>query len=262
MSPSYFSDPPDPTVEAYWEAILHALERGAEEMPPPPEALNEFAEIYRPFFSSEQKPLVVAQLGQSLDGYVATESGASHYITGPESLVHLHRMRALCDAVVVGANTVEADNPRLTVRRVAGTSPLRVILDPRGRVRSDRAVFAEDGAGCLRFTKPEVETETAGEQVILPDGESFAENVLNALSDRGCRRILIEGGGVTVSRMIEANLIDRLHLMIAPLIVGSGRRGIGLPACTDLSEALRPSSRQFQVGKDVLFDLDLRSEPA
>jgi diaminohydroxyphosphoribosylaminopyrimidine deaminase/5-amino-6-(5-phosphoribosylamino)uracil reductase len=258
MSPSYFSDPPDPVVETYWDVILDALYNGASEMPAPPEALIGFADLYRPFFRADKKPLVVAQLGQSLDGFVATESGASHYITGPESLVHLHRLRALCDAVVVGANTVEADNPRLTVRRVAGTSPLRVILDPKGRVSSDRAIFAEDGAGCLRITQDEAETTSAGEQVTIPKDEDFAKNALGALFARGCRRILIEGGGITVSRMIEDGLIDRLHLMIAPLIVGRGRRGLGLPPCTDLSKALRPSSRQMQVGNDVLFDLDMR----
>lgn len=262
MSSSYFSDPPDPIVETYWQRVLDALYAGAAEMPPPPEALSAFAAIYRPFFRSETKPLVVAQLGQSLDGFVATESGASHYITGSESLVHLHRLRALCDAVVVGANTVEADNPRLTVRRVAGTSPLRVILDPRGRVRADRAIFAGDGVGCVRFTHPGVDAVGAGEQVTLSEDGCFAEQVLAALSARGCRRILIEGGGITVSRMIKDGLIDRLHLMIAPLIVGNGRRGLGLPACTDLSEALRPDSQQVQVGNDVLFDLDLRSDNA
>jgi len=74
--------------------------------------------------------LVIGQLGQSLDGRIATPSGKSHYITGPESLVHLHRMRAWVDAVIVGAGTVAADNPQLTVRRVEGRNPVRVVIDP------------------------------------------------------------------------------------------------------------------------------------
>lgn len=254
----YFSDPPDPVVETYWSRLLNALHRGDAEMPRAPDGLEGFAEIYRPFFCVGSKLFVVAQLGQSLDGFIATESGASHYITGPESLVHLHRLRALCDAVVVGAGTVEADNPRLTVRRVSGPSPLRVVLDPSGRIKSDRAVFAGDQAGCLHFTLPGVTVGTTGEQIVVSKDTPFGERVLEDLSARGCRRILIEGGGITVSRMIQDGLVDRLHLVIAPLIVGNGRRGLGLPPCADLSKALRPDSRQTLVGNDVLFDLDLR----
>lgn len=86
-------------------------------------------------------PLSIAQLGQSLDGRIATESGHSQYINGDVSLDHLHRLRALADAVVVGATTVALDNPRLTTRRVRGRSPTRVVIDPRGRLDADANVF-------------------------------------------------------------------------------------------------------------------------
>src|SRR5512141_1129097 len=77
---------------------------------------------------------VIAQLGQSLDGCVATRTGDSNFINGPENLVHVHRLRAVCDAVIVGAGTVAADNPRLTTRRVVGPHPTRVLLDPQLRL--------------------------------------------------------------------------------------------------------------------------------
>ena len=93
--------------------------------------------------------LVVGQIGQSLDGRIATESGHSHYITGPADRRRLHRLRALVDAVVVGASTVAADNPHLTVRHVEGEHPVRVVLDPRGRVSRDRAVFRDHAARTL-----------------------------------------------------------------------------------------------------------------
>ncbi|MBC7991971.1 MAG: dihydrofolate reductase family protein, partial [Rhizobacter sp.] len=80
--------------------------------------------LYRPLLGSAW---CVAQLGQSLDGCVATHSGDSYFVTGPQSLLHLHRLRALCDAVLVGAGTVAADNPQLTTRRVPGASPTRVV---------------------------------------------------------------------------------------------------------------------------------------
>ena len=80
--------------------------------------------------------MVVGQIGQSLDGRIATESGHSKYINGPAGLTHLHRLRALVDAVVIGVGTAIADDPQLTVRRVAGQQPARVVIDPNGRLGS------------------------------------------------------------------------------------------------------------------------------
>ena len=82
--------------------------------------------------------VVVGQIGQSLDGRIATSSGHSKYINGPAGLAHLHRLRALVDAVVIGVGTALADDPQLTVRRVAGPHPVRVVIDPRGRLRAER----------------------------------------------------------------------------------------------------------------------------
>ena len=78
--------------------------------------------------------MVVGQIGQSLDGRIATESGHSKYINGPAGLTHLHRLRALVDAVVIGVGTAIADDPQLTVRRVSGQQPARVVIDPKGRL--------------------------------------------------------------------------------------------------------------------------------
>ena len=84
--------------------------------------------------SDPARSYVVAQLGQSLDGRIATPTGASKYINGPNALDFLHQLRASVDAVVVGIGTVIADDPLLTVRRVPGRSPSRVIIDPNGRL--------------------------------------------------------------------------------------------------------------------------------
>src|SRR5207237_10563778 len=96
--------------------------------------------------------MVVGQIGQSLDGRVATESGHSHYINGPAGLAHLHRLRALVDAVVIGVGTALADDPQLTVRRVAGPNPARVVIDPTGRISSNARLLAEDGVRKLVVT--------------------------------------------------------------------------------------------------------------
>jgi len=91
-------------------------------------------------FLAPPRGLAVAHIGQSLDGRIATENGESRWITGEADLLHCHRMRAIADAVLVGARTVRADDPQLTVRRCAGDNPLRVVIDPElsltGRIRS------------------------------------------------------------------------------------------------------------------------------
>ena len=95
-----------------------------------------FADPFGPIARAPlDRPFVVAQLGQSLDGRIATVTGESRYINGSAALDHLHRLRAEVDAVVVGAGTIVADDPLLTVRRVAGKSPARVVIDPSGRIK-------------------------------------------------------------------------------------------------------------------------------
>jgi len=96
--------------------------------------------------------MVVAQIGQSLDGRVATETGHSHYINGPAGLAHLHRLRALVDAVVIGVGTALADDPQLTVRRVTGPQPARVVIDARGRLSAGAKMLAKDGERRLVVT--------------------------------------------------------------------------------------------------------------
>ena len=86
--------------------------------------------------------------------------------------------------------------------------------------------------------------------------------LLETLRARGLRRILVEGGGVTVSRFLQAGLLDRLHLTVSPMIIGSGRPSILLDAIATLDEALRPPCRRFTLGEDILFDLDLRARRA
>nr|WP_082140365.1 RibD family protein [Halomonas sp. PR-M31] len=212
------------------------------------------------------EPLAIAQLGQSLDGRIATVTGASHYINGLESRIHLHRLRALMDAVLVGAGTVEADDPQLNVRHVSGRPPVRVVLDPRGRLDSARYVFYSGEAPTLHIIGEGA--TVAGvfgshvERIMLPLGPQGFDprGVLDALRGRGLKRVLIEGGGVTISRFLEAGVLHRLHMLIAPLLIGSGRPGLDLTPIATLDQALRPRSRTFPCGEDTLFDLMLTAD--
>jgi riboflavin biosynthesis pyrimidine reductase len=82
--------------------------------------------------------------------------------------------------------------------------------------------------------------------------------VLDVLRSLGYRRVLVEGGGVTVSRFLHAGVVDRLHVTVAPMLIGSGRPALTLPPIDSLELALRPGCRFFRLGDDMLFDLDLR----
>lgn len=210
--------------------------------------------------------LVIGQLGQSLDGRIATETGASHFVTGPEDIQRLHRLRALVDAVIVGATTVTQDDPRLTVRLVEGPNPVRVVLDPSRQLDADRRVFAGEGGRALVVRQAGKrgpgggdagETEELHVPASVRDGLDLSK-LLSELRARGLRRILVEGGGVTVSGFLQAGLLDRLHVTVAPFLIGSGRSSITLAPIETLSEALRPPCRRFTLGEDVLFDLELR----
>lgn len=208
--------------------------------------------------------LVVGQIGQSLDGRAATTTGHSHYINGAEGLDHLHRLRALMDAVVVGVGTALADDPLLTVRRVAGPHPARVIIDPTGRLPATARAFRDDGVRRLLITAADasVRLPTGIEHIALPleDGRLAPCDILKSLAARGLRRILIEGGPATVAGFLEARCLDRLHVVVAPMILGGGRSSLDLAPVTRCEEALRPHTITHVLGNEVLFDCDLSAQ--
>jgi riboflavin-specific deaminase-like protein len=219
-------------------------------------------ELFRPLLARDR--FVVGQLGQSLDGRIATESGHSHYINGPEDIRRLHGLRAIVDAVIVGAGTVASDDPRLTVREVEGDDPVRVVLDPRGRLDTRRSVFT-DGAAPTLWVRDEADcvgsSVAAGVEIVplrvFGDTGFRPAAVVAMLAKRGLVRVLVEGGGITVSRFLEAGALDRLHLSVAPLLLGSGRPAITLPPIDTLDQAIRAPVRHFVLGDDLLFDVDL-----
>jgi riboflavin-specific deaminase-like protein len=208
--------------------------------------------------ASTNQPLTLAHLGQSLDGRIATEGGASCYVTGPANIVHLHRMRALCDVVLVGATTVRSDNPRLTTRRVQGSNPVRAILDTQLRLPREFNVFQDAAAPTLVFCDRRVTKDSLGQAQVIgvptQDGRLSLVAILEQLHKRGLYTVFIEGGGITVSGFLQAGLLDRLQVTVAPLLIGSGRPSITLPVIEDLNDGLRPQHRLFIMGDDVLFD--------
>jgi diaminohydroxyphosphoribosylaminopyrimidine deaminase / 5-amino-6-(5-phosphoribosylamino)uracil reductase len=209
---------------------------------------------------------VLGRLAQSLDGRIATTSGASHWISGHQDIVHTHRLRALFDAVVVGAGTVRADDPQLTTREVEGPSPVRVVLDTDRRLDGRYRVFCEAPATLLfcAVDSPGEDCVGLAPVIRLPRAREGLDivAVVAALADRGLRRIFVEGGGITVSRFLAAGALDRLHVTIAPLLIGSGIPAITLPEAATLSEGIRFDWSVYRLGADLLVDIPLsRARP-
>jgi diaminohydroxyphosphoribosylaminopyrimidine deaminase/5-amino-6-(5-phosphoribosylamino)uracil reductase len=207
-----------------------------------------------------------AQLGQSLDGFIASRTGDADYVTGEEDREHLHRLRALADAVIVGAGTAVADDPQLTVRSCTGANPVRVVLDPHGRVPLRRRVFTDGAAPTLWVVgagseRGKAAADIDGVDVLpLPDSAAFApRRLVRELARRDLGRVLVEGGGVTVSRFLHTRALHRLYVTVAPVLLGDGVPGFGFPGPELMRDALRPPTRRAALGEDTLFELDLRT---
>ncbi|RYF77719.1 MAG: RibD family protein [Comamonadaceae bacterium] len=219
-----------------------------------------------------QADWVIGQLGQSLDGCIATHTGDSFYVNGPEGLVHVHRLRALCDAVIVGAGTACLDNPQLTTRRVSGPNPTRVVIDPGLRVPADARIFTDGQAPTVLVCDPDCAAQARArlgeaQVIVVPRSEQLGgqmplTEVVAALRARGLRLLFVEGGGLTVSQFVRQGCLDRLHLMVAPVMIGAGHPGLQPRRADLMREALRPAARTFPIGSDLLWDLDLRTSAA
>jgi riboflavin-specific deaminase-like protein len=216
---------------------------------------------------------VIAQLGQSLDGHVATRTGDSCFVNGPENLVHLHRLRALSDAVLVGAGTVAADDPQLTTRRVPGPNPVRVLLDPALRLAAQvpvARVFGDGGGDtlwlCDAVHRADAEALAGARRVLAvpgllrDDGTPHLAAAVAVLQARGLKLLFVEGGGVTVSRFLAQGCLDRLHLAVAPVLIGNGRPGLRFTGAERLADCLRPACKVHAMGCDQLWDLDLSAQ--
>jgi diaminohydroxyphosphoribosylaminopyrimidine deaminase / 5-amino-6-(5-phosphoribosylamino)uracil reductase len=246
-------------ADSPWALVLERFRSNNGFLPSP------WEDIFGPLRRGTIDDLVlVGQCGQSIDARIATPSGHSHYINGEAGLIHLHRLRALVDAVIIGVGTALADNPQLTVRRVTGPNPARVVIDPQGRLPPTARLLAADGTRRIVIT-------TAGTATALPDDIEVvslaADNgglapaaIVGALVARGFRRILVEGGADTVSRFLAARCLDRLHILVAPLILGCGRPSLTLPAIERIDQAMRAPIRPHILGTDILLDCDLSAQ--
>ncbi|MCU0899307.1 MAG: RibD family protein [Cypionkella sp.] len=221
--------------------------------------------LYGPLARRDLGPVAVAQIGQSLDGRVATVSGDARDVSGPDGLAHLHRMRALVDGVVIGVGTALHDQARLTVRLCSGPNPARIVIDPKGRLPDDAPALRADGTRRIVVQAVDRPRPAGVEVLRLPlcDGVFRPETLCDALHEAGLQTLLIEGGAITIAAFLEAGLLARLQVAVAPLLIGAGPAALTTrQPKLKLADCLRPEMRVFGLGSDVLFDCSLSPQAA
>ncbi|MEG9248601.1 GTP cyclohydrolase II [Arthrobacter sp. Soc17.1.1.1] len=242
-----------PAADA-WESLLDGVVPAA----PAPGEAEELTHRYG--YLTQPGGQVIGQLRQSLDGFIASRSGDAGLHEDRGDHGHLQRLRALVDAVVVGASTVLAEDCSLAVEDVPGTSPVRVVLDSAAKVGADARVLADDGVPTLWIVSRDAMVPgglpASVEVVRLPAEDFEPRRVLAVLHARGMGRVLVEGGGNTVSRFLEAGALDRLYLTTAPVLVGDGVPGIRFSGSDVLAEARTAPVRRFVFGQDICTEFN------
>ena len=202
------------------------------------------------------RPFVHLKIAQTLDGRIASKEGDSRWITDEHARRQVHQWRARYDAVLIGKNTVQVDDPELTVRFVEGRNPIRVVLDSTLSLPLDRKIFhPPDPEKTFIVTGPDFDLqkrkalETRGITVLsvsydLEKGDELFRRlnlgeVLTALGDRGIRSILVEGGGALFTSFLKSTVYDRITFFIAPRVLGTGINTFGDLGFTKISQAIR-----------------------
>ena len=204
------------------------------------------------------KKLVIAQIGQSLDGRIALNNGNSHYINNPNSIIYLHCLRSISDAIIVGSNTIKKDNPLLTTRKIEGSNPKRIIIDGSLSLKNNYKIF-NDGNENIIFTKSHKKVNLNNTTIIRLKEKNFTKNLIVQLKKLKYKKILVEGGSKTISELINNKYIDILQFMIAPIIIGSGINSLNLKEISNLNKAIRPKYNFNELENEIIVNLFLNS---
>ena len=232
-------------------------------------------ELNEKFFKFMQTltPFVTIKFAQSLDGRTATAIGDSKWISSEPSLKLAHRERALHDAILVGIGTVLADDPELTVRRVRGRNPIRIVLDPRLRIPPNSKVLQDQGkARTIIVTKGDSKTGRKAAQLsrqgievlsVKADkgGKLDLAKLLKQLGKKGISSLLVEGGSKTATLFLKQGLADRLLAVTAPRLIGTGINAVGDLGIKYVQDAILLDYRDvFRSGDDIVVDARLHRQ--
>lgn len=200
------------------------------------------------------KTRVVVNVAQSLNGFISGASGRRVLISSPEDMQRVHALRAGVDAIVVGANTITNDNPRLVVDAnlvMTENQPIRVVLDRNRSIPPDSRVL-DGSARTLVFTSMDSGPAGLAEVRVREEKGLRPENILSELQDEGCRSILVEGGREVITEFVLAGIVDEFYLFIGDVILEEGGLSLFLPP-SEIRGVIREAS---SLGKGVLISLD------
>ena len=206
----------------------------------------------------KNKKLVIAQIGQSIDGRIALNNGNSHYINNPKSIIYLHCLRSISDAIIVGSNTIKKDDPLLTTRKIKGTNPKRIIIDGSLSLNNKYKIF-NDGNENIIFTKSNKNIRLNNSKIIRLKEKNFTKNLITQIKKLKYKNILVEGGSKTISELINNKYIDILQFMIAPILIGSGINSLNLKEISNLNKAIRPKHNFNELDNEIIVNLFLNS---
>ena len=206
----------------------------------------------------KNKKLVIAQIGQSIDGRIALNNGNSHYINNPKSIIYLHCLRSICDAIIVGSNTIKKDDPLLTTRKIKGTNPKRIIIDGSLSLNNKYKIF-NDGNENIIFTKSNKNIRLNNSTIIRLKEKNFTKDLITQIKKLKYKNILVEGGSKTISELINNKYIDILQFMIAPILIGSGINSLNLKEISNLNKAIRPKHNFNELENEIIVNLFLNS---
>ncbi len=215
---------------------------------------REINEAYIKFITTGM-PFVTAKFAISLDGKIATKGGDSKWISGEEARKEVHNLRYITDAIMVGVNTVLADDPLLTCRCCGGRGgtarkqPLRIVVDGKGKTPPTAQLFSEPGKTLLTLSKsitPEKANafaQAGAELLELPSAEGLVDlkKLLKTLGKRDITSILVEGGGVLLGSLFDCGLVDKIIAFIAPVIIGGSeaKTAVGGKGVDKVADSLR-----------------------
>ncbi len=211
---------------------------------------------------TRHRPLGLLKYAMTLDGKIATQTGHSQWITGPQARAEVHRLRAHCDAVVVGGNTVRCDNPRLTTHGHSSHNPRRVVLSRRLDLPEQAHLWATQTAPTLVLTTPAADQNQAqklrnlGVEVITLDPLT-PRQVTEYLYQQGCAMVLWECGGNLAAQAIADQVIDKIWAFIAPKLIGGelAPTPLGNLGITHMAEAIGLQALTYRsIGEDCLIE--------
>ena len=216
--------------------------------------IKEIGQILLPILMLKKK-FYIGQIGQSLDGKIALLNGNSHYINDKNSISYLHSLRSICDAVVVGVNTIRKDDPLLTTRAIKGPNPQRIIIDPSLKLTNKYQVF-KDGMPNIIFTHSKINKKFNNTQIYKLPERNFTNLIYQNINRLGYKFVLVEGGSKTISKFLENGLLNIMQFIIAPTIIGSGINSINIEPITNLKNVIRTKNNIFKFGKEIIVSLE------